>query len=111
MKLFLFGCSLMVLAAAPARQTFTGVVTDSMCPLGDHSQMQMGPTAAACTRACVKEHDAVYVLYDGKKAYTLNDAGTGGKMPEKFAGQKVAVTGELDAKTLTIQVESIKAAK
>ena len=69
--------------------------------------MQMGPTNAACTLACVDVHGATYVLYDGKNAYTLSDQ----KTPEKFAGQKVRVVGALDAKTKTIQVESITAAK
>lgn len=96
-----------VLAAAPGKQTFTGVITDSMCVKGDHSQMQMGPTDAQCTVACVMEHDASYILYDGKEAYSLSDQRT----PEKFAGKKVTVVGTLDAKTMTIQVGSITAAK
>jgi hypothetical protein len=96
-----------LLAAAPGKQKFTGVVTDSMCDDGDHSHMKMGPTDAECTKACVEIHDAMYVLFDGKQAYTLSDQ----KTPEKFAGQKVTVTGTLDAKTKTIQVDSIAAAK
>jgi len=96
-----------LLAAAPAKQTFTGVLTDSMCPGGDHSHMQMGPTNADCAKACVSIHDAMYVLYDGKQTYTLSDQ----KTPEKFAGKKVTVTGTLDAKTKTIRVDSIAAAK
>ena len=95
------------LAAAPAKETFTGVITDDMCPNADHSQMQMGPTDAECAKACIDVHGAQYVLYDGKSAYTLSDQRT----PEKFAGQKVKVTGTLDAKTKTIQVDSITAAK
>src|SRR4051812_15533264 len=91
------------LAAAPARQTFTGVITDDMCARGDHSGMRMGPNDAECTKACVALHGAAYVLYDGKSAYVLSDQ----KRPEKFAGQKVKVVGELDAKTKTIRVESI----
>jgi hypothetical protein len=47
------------------------------------------------------------VLYDGKAAYSLSDQ----KTPEKFAGKKVTVKGTLDAKTKTIQVDSIAAAK
>ncbi len=96
-----------VLAAPPARQTFTGVITDSMCEDGDHSHMRMGPTDAECTKACVDAHGASYVLYDGKQSYTLSDQ----NMPEKFAGQRVTVTGTLDAKKKTIRVESIAAAK
>jgi Protein of unknown function (DUF5818) len=108
MKPLILGLFLIAsLAAAPAKQKFTGVVTDSMCEKGDHSGMRMGPTDAECTKACVTIHGASYVLYDGKQAYTLSDQ----KTPEKFAGQKVIVTGTLDAKTKTIQVDSIAAAK
>jgi type 1 fimbria pilin len=95
------------LAAPPGKQTFTGTITDSMCSDGDHSHMQMGPTNAECTKACVSIHGASYVLYDGKASYTLSDQ----KTPENFAGKKVTVTGTLDAKTKTIQVDSIAAAK
>jgi hypothetical protein len=98
-----------VLAAAPAQQQqkFAGVITDDMCAKGDHSGMRMGPNDAECTKACVTLHNAAYVLYDGKSAYVLSDK----KLPEKFAGQKVTVLGALDAKTKTIKVESITAAK
>jgi hypothetical protein len=95
------------LAQTPGKQTFTGIVTDSMCPTGDHSHMKMGPTDAACTIACHMEHGAEYVLYDGKEVYTLSDQTT----PEKFAAKKVTVVGTLDAKTKTIRVDSIAAAK
>lgn len=96
------------LVAAPApKQTFTGVITDSMCDDGDHSRMRMGPTDAECVRACIEAHGATYVLYDGKQSYNLSDQ----KTPDKFAGQRVSVIGTLDAKGKTIQVESISAAK
>jgi hypothetical protein len=95
------------LAAAPPQQTFTGTITDSMCLKADHSKMQMGPTDAECTIACIREHDATYVLYDGTNVYSLSDQ----KTPEKFAAKKVTVKGELDAKTKTIHVDSITAAK
>jgi Protein of unknown function (DUF5818) len=95
------------LFAAPAKQTFTGTITDDMCARADHSRMRMGPTDAECTLACIDVHGASYVLYDGKSAYMLSDQRT----PEKFAGQKVRVVGTLDAKTKTIQVDSISAAK
>ena len=95
------------LAAAQGKQTFTGVITDSMCDRADHSRMRMGSNDAECTIACIDAHGALYVLYDGKEVYTLSDQ----KTPEKFAAKKVTVTGTLDAKTKTIQVESITAAK
>jgi len=108
MKLLIFSLFLITaLTAAPDKLKFTGVVTDSMCANGDHSQMRMGPTDAECTKACVEAHGASYVLYDGKHAYTLSDQ----KTPEKFAGKKVTVMGTLDAKTQIIHVDSIAAAK
>ena len=95
------------LSAAPGKQTFTGTITDNMCGTAGHAQMRMGPTDAECTTACVSVHGATYVLYDGKEVYALSDQRT----PEKFAGQKVRVTGTLDVKTKTIQVGSISATK
>jgi len=94
-------------AAAQGKQTFSGTITDSMCPIADHSRMRMGSTDAECAIACISAHGAMYVLYDGKEVYTLSDQQT----PEKFAGKKVTVTGTLDARTKTIQVDSITAAK
>ena len=94
------------LSAAPGKQTFTGTITDDMCTAG-HSHMRMGPTDAECTIACISAHGATYVLSDGKNVYTLSDQRT----PEKFAAQKVRVVGTLDAKTKTIQVDSMTAAK
>ena len=95
------------LSAAQGKQTFTGTITDSECAKAGHSQMQMGPTDAECTIACIDIHGATYVLYDGKDVYTLSDQRT----PEKFAAQKVKVIGTLDSKTKTIQVDSITVAK
>jgi hypothetical protein len=91
------------LMAAPERQTFTGVITDSMCPRGDHSQMQMGPTDAECTIACIREHGATFVLYDGTHAYNLIVQ----RMPENLAGLRVTITGIFDAKTMTIRVNTM----
>ena len=107
MKLLILSLLAMTALAPQAKRTFTGTITDSMCENGDHSHMRMGPTDAECTKACVEEHDASLVLYDGKNVYMLSDQRT----PAKFAGQKVRVTGTLDAKAKTIQVESIAAAK
>lgn len=63
-------------------------------------------TDAECTVACVSAHGAPYVLYDGKEVYTLSNQRT----PEKFAAQKVTVIGTVDAKTKTIQVDSMASA-
>ena len=77
------------LAAGQDNQTFTGTITDNECTNADHSHMQMGPTDADCTIACVLGHGAAYVLYDGEDVYDLSDQQT----PERFAAQKVIVTG------------------
>ena len=86
---------------------FKGVVTDTMCG-ADHKAMNMGPDDK-CVRECVKMDPTKwkYALYDGKEVYVLSDQ----KAADKFAAKKVTVTGTLDAKTKTIQVQSIAAAK
>ena len=91
------------LVASPAKQTFTGIITDDNCPNGDHSRMRMGPTDVECARACIEAHGAQYGLYDGSVFYTLSDQ----RASEKLVTKKVRVVGTLDAKTQTIQVDSI----
>jgi hypothetical protein len=95
------------LLAGQRTQTFTGTITDDMCAIGGHAQMQMGPTDADCTRACVSAHGAQFVLYDGKDVYALSDQ----KTPDEFAGQQVRIVGTLDVKTKTIRVDSMTAAR
>jgi hypothetical protein len=107
MKLLISSLLAIAVLAPPAKQVFTGTITDSMCASADHAPMRMGPTDAECTKACVEEHEATYMLYDGKQAYMLSDQRT----PETFAGQKVKVTGTLDGKAKTIKVDSIAAVK
>ena len=99
--------AVLALSAAPGKQTFTGTITDNMCGAAGHAQMRMGPTDGECTIACISAHGATYVLSVGKNIYTLTDQHT----PEKFAGQKVRVRGTLDARTKTIQVDSMNAVK
>ena len=108
MKSFLIGMLAVAgLAAGQNNATFTGVITDSQCADAYHGRMRMGDTDAECAVACNEEHGASYVLYSGATAYELTDQ----KAPAAFAGKKVTVTGTLDAKTKTIKVESIVAAK
>jgi hypothetical protein len=92
------------LAMAAGKQTFSGVITDSMCG-GNHASMKMG-TDDKCVLACVRA-GSKYALWDGKKTYILSDQ----KTPEKFAAKKVTVTGSLSAKGDAIEVVSIEAAK
>jgi hypothetical protein len=100
---------LTALSAAPVQQarTFTGTITDEMCAGVGHAPMRMGPTDEECTTLCVMSHGTRYVLEDGKTVYVLSDQ----KTPERFAAQRVQVVGTLDARTSTIRVESITAAK
>ncbi len=108
MKYLIFNLlAVAVLSASPAKQTFRGIITDDNCPKADHSQMRMGPTDAECAMACLEAHGAVLGLYNGNNFYTLSDQ----KTPAKFIGNKVRVTGDLDAKTKTIRVDSITAEK
>lgn len=92
-------------------QTFTGIVTDSECDEAFHGAMRMGDTDAECARACVDAHGARFVLRvgsaDPKVTYDLTDQ----KTPAKFAGQKVVVTGTLDAAKKMITVESVEPAR
>ena len=97
--LTVFACGALM-AAAP--KTFTGVITDTMCGK-DHAMMNVKPDSK-CVTDCVKE-GSKYALLDGSSVYELSDQ----KTPEKFAGQKVKVTGTLNGST--IQVQSITAAK
>ncbi len=98
--LILFAGSALVFAAAP--KTFTGVITDSMCGK-DHAMMGVKPDSK-CVLECVKS-GSKYALLEGTNVYELSDQ----KAPEKFAGQKVKVTGTLNGNVL--QVQSITAAK
>ena len=96
-------CAGMALAA-DAPRTFTGVITDTMCG-ADHSHMGIKPDSK-CVRECVRS-GSKYALWDGKKLYTLSDQQT----PEKFAAEKVKITGTLFEKTGIIKVDKIEAAK
>ncbi len=92
--------------ASPAAQTFTGTITDDMCAKADHKDMHMD-SDAKCVDECIKSMHGKYVLWDGKDSWVLSDQ----KAPAKFAAKKVTVTGTADAKTKTITVQKIEAAK
>lgn len=89
-------------ASGASQQTFTGVITDSMCGK-DHAIMKVSPDSK-CVVECVKS-GSKYALFDGKTVYILSDQ----KSPEQFAGKKVRVTGTLYEKTQILKLDSIKA--
>lgn len=100
--------AMLSVSATPPATTFTGTISDDVCATGGgHSKMQMGPTDAECTKACILLHGAQYVLVDGKNVYVLSDQ----KKPEAFAAKRVTVTGTLDAKTKVLTVASIAEVK
>jgi hypothetical protein len=97
--------------------TFRGEIGDSSCALNVHSlsrshkemlkSKSFGSTAADCARHCVAHQGSSYVLVVKKDVYRLDKQ----KEAEKWAGQTVIVTGELDAKKKVIMVESIQPLK
>ena len=89
--------------AAPQAKTYTGDIMDSACAASGKHNPAMG-TSKECTLGCVKA-GSKFVLYDAatKTTYQLDDQ----KKPEAFAGEKVKVTGTLDAATKTIHVTDI----
>jgi Protein of unknown function (DUF5818) len=96
--------------AAQTNHTYTGEIMDSACArTGSHeSMMKTHPnmkTAKDCTLGCVKA-GSQYVLHDSasKIVYQLDDQNN----PERFAGQRVTVTGSLDTAGNTIHVANIK---
>jgi hypothetical protein len=89
-----------LMRAAP--QTYTGVITDTLC--GTQHNMK-GHSDADCAKMCAKA-SAQFALFDGKRVLKLSDQ----KTPAKYAAQKVEVTGTLDPKTNAIKVVSIEPA-
>jgi type 1 fimbria pilin len=102
----------LALAVPQKNGTFTGEIMDSACAkMGSHdAMMKQHPnmkTAKDCTLGCVKA-GSKFVLYDSatKNVYEIDDQ----KKAEQLAGQKVTVTGNLDAASNTIHVTNIKPA-
>ena len=89
-------------------KTIVGYISDKMCGL-DHKAMKMGDDKT-CTLKCV-DGGANFILADRaqKVVYALDDAVR--EKAREFAGQKVMVTGQVDAKAKTIHVTKIEAAK
>lgn len=82
--------------ASASQKTLTGVVSDAMC---GQTHMMKGKSDAECTRACIKE-GSKYALVVGKTVYTLD--GHEADL-NKYAGQKVTVTGPVSGQALTVQ--------
>jgi hypothetical protein len=98
MRLFILIATLSGIAAA---ETFTGVITDTMCG-AKHTMLKDQPDDK-CIKMCTKG-SSEYALFDGQNVLKLSDQGK----PAKFAAQKVKVTGTMDPKTKTIKVSGIE---
>jgi hypothetical protein len=100
--------------SAQEAKTFYGEVSDSQCALNVHSltrshqemlkSKSMGGTAAECALFCVKYHGGDFVLSSKKDVYRLDDQNTA----RAFAGQKVKITGDMEADHKTIHVTKIE---
>jgi hypothetical protein len=97
--------------------TFRGEIGDSSCALNVHSlsrshkemlkSKSFGSTSADCARHCVAHQGSSYVLVVKKEVYRLDKQ----KEAEKWAGQTVIVTGNLDAKNKVIMIDTIQPLK
>jgi hypothetical protein len=90
-----------ILFALALSETFTGVVTETMCG-AKHTMMKDQPDDK-CIKMCVKG-SSEYALFDGQNVFKLSDQ----TKPARFSAQKVKVTGTLDQKNKTIKVTSIE---
>lgn len=103
--LTLAALAMLAFAQGPAK-VYTGVITDTMCG-ADHAHMGISPDAK-CVRECVKagKQWKYALLTPDKKMHVLSDQSA----PEKFAAQKVRITGVLYEKTGILRVDKIEAA-
>ena len=101
-RVILLAAAIATTIAAADQQTFTGVITDTMC--GKSHGMVAGQPDDKCVAICVKGTSSQYALYDGQSVLKLSDQ----KTPSKYAAQRVKVTGTLNEKTQTIKVSSIE---
>jgi hypothetical protein len=112
-------CAVWILALAGAAygqnpKVFHGEVSDSQCALNVHSltsshqemlkSKSMGGTSSTCSMYCIEHLGGYLVLSSGKDVFRLDRA----DLVHGFEGQKVRVTGVLDAKAKQIHVLKIE---
>jgi hypothetical protein len=87
-----------------SQQTFTGVVSDSMCG----AKHMMPGDAVGCAHACLKQ-GSKYALVVGDKVYTLETSDKSATdVLDKLIGQKAKISGTVEGDT--IQVSSVSGA-
>jgi hypothetical protein len=104
------------LAYGQNSRAFHGEISDSQCALNVHSltrshqemlkSKSMGGTANTCTLYCIANLGGYLVLSSGNDVFRLDRA----DLVHGFEGQKVRVTGVLDAKLKQIHVLKIELA-
>jgi hypothetical protein len=94
-------------AALQPQQTWTGLISDSMCKLHHESGAEgQTTTDPDCTRDCVKG-GSKYVLVVGETAHLI--ANQDHRQLAEYAGMRVVVTGT--AKEDAIEVSKIETAR
>jgi hypothetical protein len=98
-------------------QVFRGEIGDTQCALNIHSltrshtemlkSKKMGGTPGACATYCVQYLGGDFVLSSKNEVYRLDNQ----EKVRLFAGQKVKITGTLEAKSKTIHIVDIEPAQ
>jgi hypothetical protein len=106
--------ALAIAAYGQNSQAFHGEVSDSQCALNVHSltrshqemlkSKSMGGTSNTCAVYCIQRLGGYLVLSTAKDVYRLDRS----DLVHGFEGQKVIVTGTLDAKLKQIHVLKIE---
>ncbi len=106
--------SLVSLAQSQSTHVFHGEISDSQCALNVHSltrshqemlkSKSMGGTANTCSVYCIEHLGGYLVLSAGNDVFRLDRA----DLVHGFEGQRVKVTGVLDAKLNLIHVQKIE---
>lgn len=101
-------------AYGQSARVFHGEISDSQCALNVHSltrshqemlkSKSMGGTANTCSTYCIEHLGGYLVLSSGNDVYRLDRA----DLVHGFEGQKVKITGVLDAKANSIHVQKIE---
>ncbi|PYX39708.1 MAG: hypothetical protein DMG81_08750 [Acidobacteria bacterium] len=116
-RIMLCLAAMMALAAVAQSQgvhAFHGEVSDSQCAMNVHSltrshlemlkSKSMGGTSNTCSVYCIARLGGTLVLSAGKNVYRLDRP----DLVHGFEGQKVKITGTLDAKANQIHVIKIE---
>lgn len=94
-------------AGRTARETtLVGYIADNHCGM-NHGKMKWNLDAKECALRCAKEGKKLSLAVN-RSVYTLDDAAQ--DQARQFAGQKVKVTGHVNARARTIHVTKIEAA-